>query len=222
MSAPQELTPGLWRWTARHPEWHPGEFGREVASFALHEPGTLLLVDPLVTDDGAGSVLDLLDALAADATVAILVTIPYHARSAEALAERLDATIHGHPATAKRLRDARRFVPAAAGDALPGGATAHAVGRPRRYELPLYLPSHRALAFGDAVVEAGGELAMWCQEPLDDHRERWYRDVFAPTLAPLLELDVERVLVTHGEPVLHGGRDALAAALQRPPWHHRG
>jgi len=32
---PERLADGLWRWTARHPEWHPGEFGKEVASFAL-------------------------------------------------------------------------------------------------------------------------------------------------------------------------------------------
>jgi hypothetical protein len=29
----------------------------------------------------------------------------------------------------------------------------------------------------------------------------------------LLELPVQRALVTHGEPVLEGGREALAAAL---------
>jgi dihydrolipoamide dehydrogenase len=32
------------------------------------------------------------------------------------------------------------------------------------------------------------------------------------------ELDVERVLVTHGDPVLRDGAAALAAALDRPPW----
>ena len=32
-------------------------------------------------------------------------------------------------------------------------------------------------------------------------------------LRPLLELPIERVLVSHGEPVLSGGRDALAEAL---------
>jgi hypothetical protein len=214
---PIQLADGLWRWTAGHPEWHPGEFGREVASFALRTDGLLLLVDPLVTDDGACAVLDLLDELAGD-EVAIVVTIPYHARSAEALAERLDATVHGHPATAKRFGDARRFTDAPA----PGGVTAHAIGRPRRFERPVHLPSHRALAFGDAIVEVGGELRMWCQDPLDDDRAAWYRDAFAPTLEPLLDLDVERVLVTHGEPVLHGGRAALEAALRRPPWYHRG
>ncbi len=177
----------------------------------------LLLVDPLVTDEGAGAVLDLLDELAGD-QVAILVTIPYHARSAEGLAERFDATIHGHPATAKRFRDGRRFTEAPA----PGGVTAHAIGRPRRFERPVYVPSHRALAFGDAIVEVGGELRMWCQDPLDDHRVAWYRDVFAPTLQPLLDLDVERVLVTHGEAILHRGRAALQDALRRPPWYHHG
>jgi hypothetical protein len=213
---PIQLADGLWRWTARHPEWHPGEFGREVASFALRSDGLLLLVDPLVTEDGGGAVLDLLDALAGD-EVAIVVTIPYHARSAEPLAERYGATIHGHPATAKRFADAGRLTDGPP----PGGVTAHPIGRPRRYEQPVHVPSHSALAFGDAIVEVDGELRMWCQERIDDRRIAWYRDVFAPTVEPLLALDVDRVLVTHGEPILHGGRAALEAALRRPPWNPR-
>ena len=35
-------------------------------------------------------------------------------------------------------------------------------------------------------------------------------------LRPLLELPIERVVVSHGEPVLAGGRDALAEALRIP------
>ena len=35
----------------------------------------------------------------------------------------------------------------------------------------------------------------------------------AKALRPLLELEIERVLVSHGEPVLSGGRAALAQAL---------
>jgi glyoxylase-like metal-dependent hydrolase (beta-lactamase superfamily II) len=38
----------------------------------------------------------------------------------------------------------------------------------------------------------------------------------AASLRPALDLPVERVLVSHGEPVLHGGREALAAALEAP------
>ena len=39
-----------------------------------------------------------------------------------------------------------------------------------------------------------------------------------PTLRPLAELDLERVLVTHGEPVLRAGARALAKALDAPAW----
>ena len=30
----REVAPGLLYWTARHPDWHPGEFGAEVGSYA--------------------------------------------------------------------------------------------------------------------------------------------------------------------------------------------
>jgi hypothetical protein len=52
----QQLPEGLWRWTARHPEWHPGVFGAEVGSYALRAGDELLLVDPLVLDVARESV----------------------------------------------------------------------------------------------------------------------------------------------------------------------
>jgi hypothetical protein len=215
---PTELAEGLWRWTARHPEWHPGEFGREVAAFAVRAGGVTLLVDPLVAD--GGEQLEALDAIV-DGPVAILVTIPYHARSSESLAARYGATIHGPAATAKRLADAGAFRVADPGAPLPGDARAFAIGRPRRFEQPLWLPSHRALAFGDAVVETGGELRVWAQSSVDEGRRRFHHERFNPTLQPLVDLDPQRVLVTHGQPVLEGGRDALASALAGEPfWHH--
>ena len=212
----QELAPGLWRWTARHAEWHPGEWGAEVASFAADAGDAVLLVDPLLPDDDA-AVLERLDALG---PAAILVTIPYHARSSEALAERYDAPIHGHPAVAKRLRDGSRLEPL---DALPGGARAFPIGKPRRHETPIHLPSHRALAFGDAIVTTPeGDLRIWHTDRVDDARARWYRERFVPTLEPLRELDLERILVTHGEPVLHDGSAALEDALTARPWYRHG
>jgi glyoxylase-like metal-dependent hydrolase (beta-lactamase superfamily II) len=218
-----ELVPGLWRWTARHPEWHPGEWGSAVASFAVDAGDATLLIDPLIPADGAENVLARLDALAGR-PVAILITIPYHTRSAESLWERYrdgGCTIHGHAALAKRLRDASGFEPMQPGTRLPGAAQAFAMGRPRRYEMPLHLPSHRAAAFGDAIVTTPeGELRVWHSQPVDAARVRWYRERFAPTLEPLLELDFERVLVTHGRPVLENGRAALAAALLAEPWYH--
>jgi glyoxylase-like metal-dependent hydrolase (beta-lactamase superfamily II) len=219
-----EPVPGLWRWTARHPEWHPGDWGSAVASFAVDAGDAALLIDPLIPAEDAENVLARLDALA-DRPVAILITIPYHTRSAEELWNRYrdgGCTIRGHAAVAKRLRDASGFEPMRPGAPLPGAAQAFAMGRPRRYEMPIHLPSHGAVAFGDALVTTpAGELRIWHWERLDAERVRWYRERFAPTLAPLLELDLERVLVTHGEPVLRDGRAALAAALAAEPWYHR-
>jgi hypothetical protein len=215
---PTELADGLWRWTAQHREWHPGDWGSRVASFALDAGDATLLIDPLLPEDDA-AVLAQLDAMAG-MPVAILITVPYHTRSAEPLRARYGATIHGHRAVTKRLRDTTGFSAIEPGAELPGGARAFPIGKPRRHEMPIHLPSHRALALGDAIVTTPqGELRMWADERVDAARARWYRDVFAPTAAPLLELDVERILVTHGEPILHDGHAALAGALDAAPWH---
>jgi hypothetical protein len=218
----EELAGGLWRWTARHPEWHPGAWGSEVASFAVDAGDVLLLVDPLLPA-GDADVVERLDGLASSSSkpVAILITIPYHTRSAEPLSERYDASIHGHPRVADRLERRKRFRAVEPGEELPGGARAYAIGKPRRYEMPIHLPSHRALAWGDALVTTlEGELRIWhWRDRVDANRRRWYRERFNPTLAPLLELDLERILVTHGPPILHDGAAALRTALAAKPWH---
>ena len=222
MSAePKKLAQGLWRWTERHPEWHPGEFGKEVACFAVDAGDDTLLIDPLLPDD-SGPVFGLVDDILGDRLV-LLVTVPYHVRSAEEIWRRYrgqaETTIHGHAAAAKRLSDTSGFREIDQDAELPGGVTAHRIGKPRRQEMPLHLPSHRALVFGDAVVEVDGSLRVWADRKIDQKVERFYRERFNPTLEPLLELDFQRVLVTHGQPVMKNGQDELRATLRRKPWH---
>jgi hypothetical protein len=222
-----EIAPGLLRWTARHPEWHPGDFGAEVASFAADAGDDLLLVDPLLPED-ADEVLDALDGLLRE-RVAILITIGYHVRSTAALWERwrgaVPASIHGPSQAGRRLKGAvaKAFSELRPGGEGPAGVRAFAIGRPRRGERPLWLPSHAAIAFGDALVTTpDGELRMWVHDPVDQRSEAFYRDRFAPTLEPLLELPVKHVLATHGEPFVGDGADALRSALSSPPWYHHG
>jgi len=222
MSAePKKLAQGLWRWTERHPEWHPGEFGKEVACFAVDAGDDTLLIDPLLPDD-SGPVFGLVDDILGDRLV-LLVTVPYHVRSAEEIWRRYrgqaETTIHGHAAAAKRLSDTSGFREIDPDAELPGGVTAHRIGKPRRQEMPLHLPSHRALVFGDAVVEVDGSLRVWADRKIDQKVERFYRERFNPTLQPLLELDFQRILVTHGQPVMKNGQDELRATLRRKPWH---
>jgi hypothetical protein len=223
----EKLTEGLWRWTARHPEWHPGEFGAEVACFVAQAGDTTLLIDPLLPEDeaAAGPVLDAIDEQVGD-RLAILITIPYHVRSSEELWARYrkqaDATIHGHPACATRLEDDSGFHAIDPEEELPGGVTAHTIGKPRRYEMPLHLPSHDALVFGDAIAETDGRLVMWSADKVDEKVATFYRERFAPSVSPLLELGAENVLVTHGAPIMGGGTEALRRALEAKPWYHHG
>jgi hypothetical protein len=215
----KEIAPGLHRWTARHPSWHPGAFGAEVASFAVLAGNELLLIDPLLPQDED----DLLDDLAqAAARTHILITIGYHVRSAEPLSARYDATVHGPAQAGTRLEQAP-FAELEPGVPGPAGVVAHAIGKPRRGETPLWLPSHDAIAFGDALVTTPqGEVRMWCHEDVDDRRRAFYRDRFAPTLQPLIDRRPRRILTTHGAPVLTKGAAALRAAAVADPWQHRG
>ena len=220
----QQPTEGLWRWTARHPEWHPGEFGAEVACFAAQAGDTTLLIDPLLPPD-PGPVLATIDATLTG-RLAILITIPYHVRSSEELWRRYrkdaETTIHGHRACTKRLKDESAFREIEPDTALPGDVTAHTIGKPRRYETPLHLPSHDALVFGDAVAEVDGRLVVWATDKVDAKVERFYRERFNPTIEPLLELPFDAVLPTHGQPLLTNGKRALKGALDARPWYHHG
>jgi hypothetical protein len=218
-----ELAPDLWSWARRHPEWHPGDFGAEVVSFMAVAGGETLLIDPLLDDEDPAWEL-----IAGSGTgpIRVLITITYHVRSAEPVRDRFagerEVTIHGHPAVAKRLASSAGFHPFAPGDELPAGVSAHAIGKPRRYETPLLLPSHRALVFADAVAGTDQGPRIWSGEKVDERVARFYAERFVPTLLPLLDLDFDRLLLTHGPSVLSDGKAGLREAIDAPVWYHRG
>jgi hypothetical protein len=79
-----EVTPGLWHWAAPHPDWEPGAEPESVGDWpelvgsALAELGEdLVIVDPLVTDDG----WDWLDERVGGRSVHVITTNPAHSRS---------------------------------------------------------------------------------------------------------------------------------------------
>ena len=95
-----EIAPGLWRWTAKHPEWVAGakpgsaqEWPREVASVVYEAPGGLVVIDPLVPEGGEGLWAWLDERVAAaGGRVWALTTIKWHRRSRDAVAERYGAS----------------------------------------------------------------------------------------------------------------------------------
>ena len=74
-------------------------------------------------------------------------------------------------------------------------------------EFVFWLPEHRALVAGDLIIGRAHGLEVpraWLEDRYEEAIER---------LRPLLDLPVDRVLVTHGEPVLEDGLEALERAL---------
>ena len=141
------IADGIWRWTARHPEWHPRTaFGSEVSSYALRDGDNTLVIDPIAPGGDVKALLDQLDGIVTG-HVRILITIPYHARDAEPVWQHYrarKATICGHPAVAKRLADDRGFRALSAGVAIDSGILPVPIGNPRRYEMPFFVPEHRS------------------------------------------------------------------------------
>ena len=202
MSALVELAPGLHRWTARHPDadpdpkpGSPADWGPDVGCVAFEAPDALVLVDPLVPDERS-DLRDHLDALVRRHArrVAILTTLQFHRRSREELAARYGAT----------TSRARKALPAGVETLQIRGAG----------ETMVWLAAPRALVPGDRLLgdEAGGLRLCpdsWLRYLPSGMRAPGLR----AALRPLLDLPVEMVLVSHGEPVLRDGRDAIARAL---------
>ena len=208
----KEITPGIWRWALRHPEWHPRtEFGATVAAYVAHEGDGTVLIDPLLDAAATRAIDDLVTG-----EVVVAVTIPYHVRHSAEAAQRWGATIIGHPHLQRRLPQGAPFH----GDEdLPLNLTMHKVTRLK--ERPLELPQRRALAFGDRVVGVDGGLRVWLDKPITDRRLEWFRNTGAPAMRHLLDIDFAHALVTHGDPILDHGREALRNALDGDPWYHR-
>jgi hypothetical protein len=196
---PVEIAPGLLRWTAPHPEWDPhaepgssGEWGQMVGSVLYEVSSTVVLIDPLLPTDERTQFLDWLDRRVAGRPVSILTTIRWHRRDREELAERYKAnTTH-----------AWNYIP-------------HGVEqRPLRGagETLFWLPDVATLVAGDRLVgDREGGVLVCPQSWLEDVRAN--RADVAGLMRPLLELPIERLLVSHGDPVLHGGHAALERAI---------
>ena len=196
MASMLEITPGLRRWTAFHDHWE-----EDVGSLAVQTSDGLVLIDPIDPPN---------EVAAADH---VLITVYWHGRSTGTLgAKRVWAS-----ARSERPLKSRGIAvtdPFRAGNALPGGIRAFQTARSA--EVVYWLPDQRAVVVGDVLLGAGAKPRP-TSDPLRLCPERWLgkgtHDDLRSTLRPLLDLPVERVLVSHGEPILSGGKQALAAAL---------
>ncbi len=197
----RELRPGLWRWTASHPEWdHAENWGPEVGSVYAELPNALVVVDPLVPEDEEERFWTALDrdVERLGLPVHVLLTVHWHERSVATVLERYRATL---------------WRPEEKGE-LPLGVHAEVVTGTDWVEALFFLEPHRALVVGDLLIgtDEGIELPVrWFPKA----EQEWAEQELKPTLRERLRpLPVELVVVSHGEPVLENGAVALERALR--------
>jgi glyoxylase-like metal-dependent hydrolase (beta-lactamase superfamily II) len=193
----QEIARGLWRWTAPHPEWTPGaDWPEEVGCVYYEGADAVVLIDPLVPTDEADRFWDALDrdVERAGQRVVVLRTVHWHHRST-------DEVIARHPGALMWTGGSN--------EPLPTGIEAYPVERAD--ETLFWIAEHRALLCGDVLLGTEGGGVRVC--PDSWLAEEFRGPAFKASLRFLLELPIELVLVSHGQPVLANGREALAAAL---------
>lgn len=197
-----ELAPGLWRWTTAHPGWRPdsapdspADWPEQVGSVFCELDDAAAFIDALVPAADPSGFWAWADRRVGERDRRLaLTTLGFHRRSRDRLVER-------YGASTSRARAS-----------LPSGI--ETVWLPGTGEVAFWLAEHRALVCGDRLLGApGGGLRLCPQSWLGYLGTGLTTAGLGELLRPLLELPVERVVVSHGEPVLSDGRAALAEAI---------
>lgn len=158
----------------------------DLSASALITPEGLLFIDPIPLREEA---LAELQAAAGVPVAGIFLTNANHERAAAWFSRRLGTPVFSRAAPPP----GRTVIP------LPGGAPGEAA-----------LHCGDALVVGDALINLATHPfsllpAKYCEDPAELRR----------SLRRLLDLRFERLLFAHGEPIMAGARDRVAALLGR-------
>jgi hypothetical protein len=186
---------GLWRWTASHPNWEnwPGHERepREVGCVYYEADNATVLIDPLVPTGEEDDFFRHLDADIErhELPVVILLTAEWHRRSADELAARYEARIGGE---------------------LPEGVEEISIDGADERQVAYFIRPHAALVTCEIFgVDVDGELYVGRSPALKRP------DELEASLDRIMELPIERLLVSHGEPLLEDAKARMADALAR-------
>jgi hypothetical protein len=194
----RELIPGLVHWTALH-----RGIRQPVSCYALPASGVLL--NPLVPEEG----LHWFERHGA-APSAVVLTNRHHRRDTERFQRTFSVSVHVPRAGLHEFAGGPlRVTPYADGDELPGKMRAHRVGALSADEMALHLPEQRALAFADGLIREGDGPLTFVPDGLMGEDPAGVKRGLAAAFARLAELDVDHLLLAHGDPIVGGGAEAL-------------
>jgi glyoxylase-like metal-dependent hydrolase (beta-lactamase superfamily II) len=134
--------------------------------------------------------------------VAVLLTAPWHLRSAAEVVAGFRAGLWAAP-TARARFDELPWL-----DSLPDGIEVCSPRGVDEGQVAFYIRPEQALVVAEFFFGTGEGLEVRPSPGTVDERE------FIDSLGELKQLSIERVLTAHGPPVLQSGNDAITAALQ--------
>ena len=209
-----ELRPGIWHWRSPHPDWDEKQWWPQlVSSYAIELGRDLLLFDPLSVPDRLR-----------ERATAVFLTAPWHERDSRLLG----LPVHTPPVDTwqdwvekfgvdpDRVRgmesDDLAWLRAGEGEGQfhgpgPWPFGIHAYAGRENNDLVFWVPAVRAVVTGDSLSDFGTGLAIQL-----GGRTHLGRAEVAHRLRPLLDLPLELVLLSHGEPT---DRAALERVLNR-------
>jgi glyoxylase-like metal-dependent hydrolase (beta-lactamase superfamily II) len=159
----------------------------EVGCVYYEAPNAVVLIDPLLPAGEEEAFLAYLDSdiERLGLPVSIVLTAAWHERSAGLLRERYQAD-----------------------NRIPNSVEVYPIEGAPEEQFAYFIRPHRALVVAEIFVGDGrGGLALVPSPALEN------RAALDRSLRAIAELPVERVLVSHGEPVLSDGRGAIELAL---------
>jgi hypothetical protein len=191
-----EILPGVWHWTAEHPNIHS-----RVSSYYLEDAAVAL--DPMLPEDGG------LDAFGDWRIEQVILTCRHHLRDAVEVAGRDGARIrvprNGLHEFEGRDVEVEPYDPE--GEIAPG-VRVHRLEAISPDDEVLHVHAGLgALAFADGLIRYQGRIGFVPDGLMDDPPTVKARTF--ERLRELVELDFDALLFAHGEPLPSGGRDAL-------------
>jgi hypothetical protein len=197
----EELSPGLWHWTADH-----DHINIQVSSYYLEDER--VAIDALLPAEGLAWFEE------HGVPEHVILSNRHHDRHAWQLHDAFGCTVHCIRNGLYEIEGRGPVEPFEFGDELPGGVVVYEVDSICPDETALHIPAHGALVCADGVIrEPGGSGLDFVPDNLMDEPERTKRGLRA-AYARLLDLDFDALLLAHGTPLSSGGKQALREFAQ--------
>ncbi len=190
----EELLPGVWHWTAPHPNT-----GSEVSSYWVRP--SRALIDVLLPDEGT-------EPFREEPPERVLLSNRHHLRHAERFAEEFGCVIECSKPGLHEFENGPGVQGFDFGEEVAPGIEALEVGAICPDESALLIRDAGALSIADGIRHYDGEMDFFADWLLGDDPEG-VKAGLRESYRGLLDLDFDSLLFAHGDPLIGGGKEAL-------------